>query len=78
MSKIVFTLHKTMDRLGLGQRQLSRLSGVREATINTIYNQNTLRFELSTLQAILDALNAYDTTKDYTIDDIMIYKKDEE
>lgn len=76
MSKIVFTLHKTMDQLGLGQRQLARLSGVREATINTIYNQNTLRFELSTLQAILDALNAYDTSREYTIDDIMIYQKD--
>lgn len=78
MSKIIFTLHKTMDQLGLGQRQLARLSGVREATINTIYNQNTLRFELSTLQAILDALNAYDSTKDYTIEDIMFYKRDAE
>jgi predicted transcriptional regulator len=75
MSKITFTLSDTLDKLNLTVNALSNLSGVRTATLYDMINNKSALIRLDTLQAILDALNAYDPANNYTIDDIVRYKK---
>lgn len=75
MGQIKFTLDQTLQKINLSGYMLSKLSNVRTDTIYDMQRGDTQRVHIDALQSILDALNAYDTTRDYTIEDVIQYQK---
>jgi len=73
---IVFTLNETMKELGINQKELSEISGVRPNTISEIRKGNANALRVETMDALLDAINrlAADQNKTYGLDAIVAYQ----
>ena len=54
---IRFTLSRKLGELRINQLELSRMTGIRNATINEMYNGFAERINLEHLDLICDALN---------------------
>lgn len=54
--KIVIKLDKILNNLNMSQHELSRLTGIRQASINEMCQNQTLRLPLSNLAKICEVL----------------------
>lgn len=68
MSKIITTLSRTMGEKRITQAELSRLTGIRAATINEYYNGIWRSIKKVHIEKICEALKC-------NIDDIFMLKK---
>lgn len=68
------TLGETLDKLNKTRNALAVQSRIRPATINSIVDGSVKSISFETLEAILDALNEFDSTKEFTIDDVVQYR----
>lgn len=55
MTPVILRLKQTRQKLGLTQKQLAEVSGVRQATIS-LYERNPQRVDLSNLEKLARAL----------------------
>ena len=56
---LVFTLEQTMAEVGLRQKELAEISGVRPNTISKIRHGDASELRLESLNAIIDAINEH-------------------
>lgn len=78
MGKIVFTLDKTLKKLGITANYLAVESGVRPTTIYLMVDCELSRLNVDTLEKILNTLNKIAKEKKYKynigLDDIVTFK----
>ncbi len=78
MTSFEFKLEKVLEEVELTRNALAVEAKVRPATIHDIYNGDSKRIELPTIQRILDTINdearKKGKTKTYSLDDIIKYK----
>lgn len=70
---LIFTLDETMKKLGVNQKELAELSGVRPNTISEIRKGDASALRVETLDALIDAVNGLSADKTYGLDAILTY-----